>query len=140
MHSFIHSFPRPFFFSSSSSSFFCICFCFFFMVTPAAYGSSQARAWIRATAATYTAVMTTSDPLIHCTRLRTRPSPPQQPEPLQSDFQATAPPWELPSLILSYYKCVLFSCSETRLIRGSKNSGMNKNKNFLSKTRQSINT
>ena len=52
---------------------------FFFMATPVAYGSSQARDWIWATAAA------TLEPLTYSTRLGTEPEPPEQPEPLQSD-------------------------------------------------------
>ena len=45
----------------SSFSFFLFFFFCLFRVTPAAYGSSQARGWIRATAASLPAVIATSD-------------------------------------------------------------------------------
>ena len=55
------------------------------MGTTAAYGSSQAKDWIRATAATYTTAMVTPDPLTHCIGPETEPKPPQLPELLLSD-------------------------------------------------------
>ena len=58
------------------SSFF---FFFNFMDAPTEYGSSWARDWIQAAAATI------PKPLIHCVRLRIKPVPLKQPEPLRSD-------------------------------------------------------
>ena len=45
-----------------------IFFFFSFRAIPMAYGSSQARDWIWATAMTYTAAAANSDPLTHCLR------------------------------------------------------------------------
>ena len=50
-----------------------------------AYGCSQARDWIWATAVTYAALVAMPDPLIHCIQLGIEPAPPQWPKPLQSD-------------------------------------------------------
>ena len=50
-----------------------------------AYGSSQDRDWIFASAATYTAAAAVPDPLTHCTGMGIKPLPPQWPEQLQLD-------------------------------------------------------
>jgi len=50
-----------------ASCFFCFCFCFLlFRPSPAAYGSSQARGQIRATAPAYTTATATWDPSCIC--------------------------------------------------------------------------
>ena len=64
---------------------------FLFTAAPAAYGSSQARDWLRATAATYAtyatyaAAVAMPDPLTQCTGQGIRPTPPYRPKMLQSD-------------------------------------------------------
>ena len=55
------------------------------MATLVAYESSWAQGRIRATAATYTALVATLDPLTHCARPAIESTPPQQPELLQLD-------------------------------------------------------
>ena len=50
-------------------------FFFFFMAAPIAYGSSQAKEYIRATAAIYAGAAATPDPLTYCTRLGIEPVP-----------------------------------------------------------------
>ena len=56
------------------------------MAVPTAYGRSQARDWIQATAAIYTtAALVLPDPLTHYAGLGIEPAPLQQPEPLQLD-------------------------------------------------------
>ena len=57
----------------------------FFMAAPAVYGRSWAKDWIGVTAVTCTTALATQDSLTHCAGLRIKPTPPQQPEPLQSD-------------------------------------------------------
>ena len=60
-------------------------FLFNFMAAPVAYGSSQARDQILATAVTYAATVATPDPLTYCAGSGIEPAPPQQPKPLKSD-------------------------------------------------------
>ena len=60
-------------------------FFFFLIAAPEAYGSSQARDWIQATAATYTPAVAMWDPLTHCAGLGIKPTPSQWPEPWQLD-------------------------------------------------------
>ena len=60
------------------------------MAMPMAYESSQARDWIWAMAATYTAAVTSvaatvSETLTHCARPGIEPVPPQRPKSLQLD-------------------------------------------------------
>ena len=75
-----------FFFVNFITGFF---FFFFFIAIPAAYESSRAKDWIQATA------VTTLLPLTHCTRPGNEPMLLQQPKPLQSDSQRTAPQQKL---------------------------------------------
>ena len=56
-----------------------------FMAIPTAYGSSQARKWIQATAEIFTEAVEMLDPLTHCARLGIKPVPSWWPKPLQSD-------------------------------------------------------
>ena len=49
---------------------------FIFLALLKAYGSSQARDGIQATAATYTTAAATPDPLTHCTGQGIKPAPP----------------------------------------------------------------
>ena len=62
-------------------------FFFFLMATPAAHGSSWARDWTQAAAATYTSQLWQFQILYltHHTRLGNKPAPSQWPDPLQSD-------------------------------------------------------
>jgi len=57
------------------------CLLVFLMAAPTAYGSSRARGWIWAVAATYAIAETTLDPSTHCIGLGIEPMPPQWPEP-----------------------------------------------------------
>ena len=61
------------------------CFVFFLMATPMTYGSSQAREFIKATAATYSTAAATPDPLTHYSRSGIKPTPLHRSEPPQSD-------------------------------------------------------
>ena len=60
------------------------------MATPAAYGRSQARVRVWATATTYAAAVAALDTLTHCAKLGMETGMetvvPQWPEPLQLDF------------------------------------------------------
>ena len=64
------------------------------MATLVAFGSSQARDWIQATAATYATAAATPDPLTHYTRPGIEPAPPQPLESLQLDSSPAAPQQE----------------------------------------------
>ena len=55
------------------------------MATPMAYGSSQARDLIQATAVTYATPAAKPDPLTHCYWAGDQTAPMKQPEPLKSD-------------------------------------------------------
>ena len=66
------------------------CFCFFLMAVPMAYGSSQTRGWIWASAMTYAATAAMLDPLTYCAQLGIELEPPWGPEPWQSDSKPTA--------------------------------------------------
>ena len=53
------------------------------MVAPMA--STQARDWIQDTAVTYAPAAATPRPLTHCSGLKIKPAPVQQPKPLKLD-------------------------------------------------------
>lgn len=59
--------------------------CMFCFASSMAYGSSWARDWIQATAASYATVVTMPDPLIHLADPEIKPMLLQQPKPLESD-------------------------------------------------------
>ena len=63
--------------------FFLIFRLFVFMAVLTAYGSFQARDWIRASTATYAVAVAMPDPLTHCAWLKIKPMSPQWPKPLQ---------------------------------------------------------
>ena len=71
------------------------------MVAHMAYGGSQARDWIWATAVTYTETVATLDPLTHWAGPGIEPIPPQQPKLLQSDSEPTVPQVELQEKVTS---------------------------------------
>ena len=73
-----------------------------FMATPGAHGSSQARDWLWATAATQATPGATRDPLTPCTGLGIKPDSLQWPELSAVGFLthwATATPWHQRSLL-----------------------------------------
>ena len=59
------------------------------------YGSSQARDWIQASAATYVRYEAMPDPLTQYAGMGIESTPPQRPELLQSESYPTVPQWEL---------------------------------------------
>lgn len=67
------------------------------MAVPLTYRNSQARGWIQAAAATYSAAEAKPEPLTHWTGPRIKPTPPQTPTLLRADSSPIAPQQNRPT-------------------------------------------